>query len=179
MSSGTVLLPVSWSKRQKRRNFLTNLRQGLEHTTHVLFLPTFRAKSQKLISGRTPKRTYSPKGRIAGPLLRTLLRTLPQNPSQNLLRPFLERCVAVRPLRRAPNTFGKCNGFPPISWNFSHFQLINLSITFDHFQSLSVTFSDFESLPITFNHFQWLSITFTQSKTQESIDNRKVGETNS
>ena len=37
------------------------------------------------------------------PLLRTLLRTLPQNPFQNLLRTLiLEHSVAVRPLRRAP-----------------------------------------------------------------------------
>ena len=79
--------------------------------------------------GRTPKRVHSPRGRsrhlletpfsepflrtllrtlftvkpTAGPLLRTNLRTLPQNPGQNLLRTLiLERCVAVRPLSRAP-----------------------------------------------------------------------------
>ena len=33
------------------------------------------------------------------------LRTFPQNPSPE---PFLERCVAVRPLSRAPNYFSKC-----------------------------------------------------------------------
>ena len=73
--------------------------------------------------GRTPKGAYSSRGRSRhllqtafsepllrtlkpiekGPLLRTLLRTpspepFPE-PSQN---PFLERCLAVRPLRRAP-----------------------------------------------------------------------------
>ena len=40
---------------------------------------------------------------MADPLLRTFLRTLPQKPVQNLLRTLIsERCVAVRPLRRAP-----------------------------------------------------------------------------
>ena len=80
--------------------------------------------------GRTPKGSYSPRGRsrhlletpFSEPLLRTLLRTLlyckthrkrppSQNPSENpsprtlprtFSEPFLERCVAVRPLRRAP-----------------------------------------------------------------------------
>ena len=81
-------------------------------------------------SGRTPKGSFSPRGRtrhlletpFSEPLLRTLLRTLshckthsrppflrtllrslPQTPFQNLLRTLiLERCVAVRPPRRAP-----------------------------------------------------------------------------
>ena len=79
--------------------------------------------------GRTPKGAYSTRGRsrhlletpFSEPLLRTLLRTLfyckthirppSQNPSENpfprtlprtFSEPFLERCVAVRPLRRAP-----------------------------------------------------------------------------
>ena len=79
--------------------------------------------------GRTPKGAYSTRGRsrhlletpFSEPLLRTLLRTLfyckthrrppSQNPSENPLprtlprtfsEPFSERCVAVRPLRRAP-----------------------------------------------------------------------------
>ena len=40
---------------------------------------------------------------IVEPTSGPLLRTLPQNPSQNLLRTLiLERCVAVRPLRRTP-----------------------------------------------------------------------------
>ena len=80
--------------------------------------------------GRTPKEAYSTRGRsrhlletsFSEPLLRTLLRTLfyckthrkrppSQNPSENpfprtlprtFSEPFSERCVAVRPLRRAP-----------------------------------------------------------------------------
>ena len=79
--------------------------------------------------GRTPKGAYSSRGRsrhllatsFSEPLLRTLLRTLSyckthsrppsQNPSENpfprtlprtFSGPFLERCLAVRPLRRAP-----------------------------------------------------------------------------
>ena len=39
----------------------------------------------------------------ASPLLRTRLRTLPQNPAQNFSEPFLEACVVIQPLRRAPN----------------------------------------------------------------------------
>ena len=72
--------------------------------------------------GNTPKGAYSSRGRsrhllatpFSEPLLRTLLRTLfhckPHSSPllRTLLRtpspePFLERCVAVRPLRRAPN----------------------------------------------------------------------------
>ena len=80
--------------------------------------------------GCTPKGAYSSRGRsrhlletaFSEPLLRTLLRTLfyckthrrppSQNPSENLFprtpprtfsEPFSERCVAVRPLRRAPH----------------------------------------------------------------------------
>ena len=80
--------------------------------------------------GCTPKGAYSSRGRsrhlleaaFSEPLLRTLLRTLfhckshrkrppSQNPSENTFprtlprtfsEPFLERCVALRPLRRAP-----------------------------------------------------------------------------
>ena len=79
--------------------------------------------------GRTPKGACPSRGRsgqlletpFSEPLLRTLLRTLvyckthrkttSQNPSENPSpepfpepspEPFLERCVAVRPLRRAP-----------------------------------------------------------------------------
>ena len=79
--------------------------------------------------GRTPKGAYSTRGRsrhlletpFSEPLLRTLLRTLfyckthrkppSQNPSENpfprtlprtFSEPFPERCVAERPLRRAP-----------------------------------------------------------------------------
>ena len=79
--------------------------------------------------GRTPKGAYSTRGRsrhlletpFSEPLLRTLLRTLfyckthrrppSQNPSENpfprtlprtFSEPLSERCVAVRPLRRAP-----------------------------------------------------------------------------
>ena len=82
--------------------------------------------------GRTPKGAYSTRGRsrhlleapFPEPLLRTLLRTLfyckthskppSQNPSENpfsrtlprtFSEPFSERCVAVRPLRRAPYWF--------------------------------------------------------------------------
>ena len=82
--------------------------------------------------GRTPKGAYSSRGRsrhlletaFSEPLLRALLRTLfsvkpiekgppSQNPFENRFpktlprtfsEPFLERCVAVRPLRRAPNS---------------------------------------------------------------------------
>ena len=81
--------------------------------------------------GRAPKGAYSSRGRsrhlletpFSEPLLRTLLRTLfyckthrkrppSQNPSENpfprtlprtFSEPFLECCVALRPLRRAPN----------------------------------------------------------------------------
>ena len=79
--------------------------------------------------GRTPKGAYSSRGRsrhlletaFSEPLLRTLLGTLfyckthsrppSQNPSENpfprtlprtFSEPFLEGCVAIRPLRRAP-----------------------------------------------------------------------------
>ena len=79
--------------------------------------------------GRTPKGAYSTRGRsrhlletsFSEPLLRTLLRTVfyckthrrppSQNPSENpfprtlprtFSEPFSERCVAVRPVRRAP-----------------------------------------------------------------------------
>ena len=96
--------------------------------------------------GRTPKGAYSSRGRsrhlletpFSEPLLRTLLRTLfyckthsrppSQNPSENpfsrtlprtFSEPFLERCVAVRPLRRAPKNCqgwgfrqGQKKGFP-------------------------------------------------------------------
>ena len=82
--------------------------------------------------GRTPKGAYSTRGRsrhlletaFSEPLLRTLLRTHfyckthrrppSQNPSENpfprtlprtFSEPFSERCVAVRPLRRAPYWF--------------------------------------------------------------------------
>ena len=77
--------------------------------------------------GRTPKGAYSSRGRsrhlletpFSEPLLRTLLRTPfyckthsrppSQNPSENpfprtFSKPFLERCVAVRPLRRCTQT---------------------------------------------------------------------------
>ena len=84
--------------------------------------------------GRTPKGAYSRRGRsrhlletpFSEPLLRTLLRTPfqckthskppSQNPSENpspepfpepSQKPFLERCVAVRPLRRALNWLPK------------------------------------------------------------------------
>ena len=80
--------------------------------------------------GRTPKGAYSSRGHsrhlletaFSEPLLRTVLRTLSYckthsrppspNPSENpfprtlprtFSEPLLERCVAVRPLRRAPN----------------------------------------------------------------------------
>ena len=82
------------------------------------------------ILGRTPTGAYSPKGRSRHLLETLLLRTPSENPSQNpfyckthirppsqnpspepfprtfprtFSEPFLERCVAVRPLRRAPN----------------------------------------------------------------------------
>ena len=85
--------------------------------------------AEMTIIGRTPKGAYSTRGRsghlletpFSEPLLRTLLRTLfyckthrrppSQNPSENpsprtlprtFSEPFLERCVAERPLRRAP-----------------------------------------------------------------------------
>ena len=83
----------------------------------------------RIAIGRTPKGAYSTRGRsrhlletaFSEPLLRTLLRTLfyckthrrppSQNPSENpfprtlprtFSEPFSERCVVVRPLRRAP-----------------------------------------------------------------------------
>ena len=86
--------------------------------------------------GRTPKGAYSTRGRsrhlletpFSEPLLRTLLRTLSyckthrrppsQNPSENpfprtlprtFSEPFSERCVAARPLRRAPYSRPKHN----------------------------------------------------------------------
>ena len=75
--------------------------------------------------GRTPKEACSTRGRsrhlletaFSEPLLRTLLRTLfyckmhsrtpfsepfPRTLPRTCSEPFLERCVAVRPLRRAP-----------------------------------------------------------------------------
>ena len=42
---------------------------------------------------------------MAGPLLRTLLRTLPQNLARTFSEPFLERCVAKGPLRRVLGAF--------------------------------------------------------------------------
>ena len=90
--------------------------------------------------GCTLKGAYSSRGRsghlletaFSEPLLRTLLRTLfyckthsrpsSQNPSENpfprtlprtFSEPFLERCVAVRPLRRAPY-FSGCPTICPL-----------------------------------------------------------------
>ena len=83
------------------------------------------ASRKGLKTGRTPKGAYFSRGRsrhlleiaFSEPLLRTLFyckthsRLPSQNPSENPLprtlprtfsEPFLERCVAVRPLRRAP-----------------------------------------------------------------------------
>ena len=103
---------------QKRRKILVFL---------VVFLAFSRKRTRKV--GRTPQGTYSSRGRsrhlletaFSEPLLRTLLRTLfyckthsrppSQNPSEKpfprtlprtFSEPFLERCVAVRPHRRAP-----------------------------------------------------------------------------
>ena len=57
----------------------------------------FRARTQGV--GLSWGALWAPSGTpFSGPLLRTL----PQNPSQTFSEPFLERCVAVRPLRRAP-----------------------------------------------------------------------------
>ena len=63
------------------------------------------------------------KTRTAGPLLRTLLKTLPQNLSRTFSERFLEHCVGVRPLRRAPDfylslNFG-CQGRPQKYQGFS------------------------------------------------------------
>ena len=83
------------------------------------------------ISRRTPnlKGSYSPRGGVLGtfwkppsqnpsenpsqnlvcckthsrPLLRTLLRTLPRTLPRTFWEPFLERCIAVRPLSVHPN----------------------------------------------------------------------------
>ena len=88
-------------------------------------------RSRQLSIGRTPKGAYSPRGRSRH-LLETAFSETPsgnpsqnrfyckthsrppsQNPSENpfprtlprtFSEPFLERCVAVRPLRRAPNS---------------------------------------------------------------------------
>ena len=93
--------------------------------------PSFPVSPYPLnLVGHTPKGAYSSRVRsrhlletaFSEPLLRTLLRTLfccknhsrppSQNPSENpfprtlprtFSEPFLERCVAVQPLRRAPN----------------------------------------------------------------------------
>ena len=89
----------------------------------------FWKRGQSSLLARTLEGAYSARGRsrhlletaFSEPLLRTLLRTLfyckthsrppSQNPSENpfprtlprtFSEPFLERCVAVRPLRRAP-----------------------------------------------------------------------------
>ena len=89
------------------------------------------------IIGRTPKGAYSSRGHsrhflataFSEPLLRTLLRTLfycktpsrppSENPSENpfprtlprtFSEPFLERCVAVQPLRRAPKIIHRFSG---------------------------------------------------------------------
>ena len=107
------------------------LQNGGDVLVNVQWRPFSRKQSMKNPQlGRTPKGSYSPRGRsrhlletpFSEPLLRTLLRTLfycknhirhpSQNPSENpfprtlprtFSEPFLERCVAVRPLRRAPN----------------------------------------------------------------------------
>ena len=91
---------------------------------------SLRKKSScSIFVGRTPKGAYSTRGRsrhlletaFSEPLLKTLLRTHfyckthsrppSQNPSENpspepfprtFSEPLLERCVAIRPLRRAP-----------------------------------------------------------------------------
>ena len=68
-----------------------------ERSGHLLETPFSEPLLSTLL--RNPFFTVKP---IAGPLLRTLLRTLPQNLSRTFSEPFLERCVAVRPLRRAP-----------------------------------------------------------------------------
>ena len=88
-------------------------------------LRQLRPWSRQASLGHTPKGAYSTRWRsrhlletsFSEPLLRTLLRTLfyckthsrppSQNPSENpfprtFSEPFSERCVAVRPLRRAP-----------------------------------------------------------------------------
>ena len=48
------------------------------------------------------------------------------------------------------------------------------------FQSISIGFchfNQFQSVSISFSHFESISISLTRSKTQEFIDNRKVGKT--
>ena len=72
-------------------------------------------------------------------------------------------CFAPPSVRIVRSVFGNFDGFWPLSPIFSW--------TFSQSQSTSVTFSRF----VTFSHFQSLSITFNQSKTQQFIDNRKVG----
>ena len=113
--------------------------------------------------GRTPKGAYCSRGRsrhlletaFSEPLLRTLLRTHfyckthssppSQNPSENpfprtlprtFSEPFLERCVAVRPLRRAPNL---CLSFSLVSSLSISFLLpVDLTISI---RTIEVSFS--------------------------------------
>ena len=73
---------------------------------HLLETPPF---SEPLL--RTLLRTLSTVKPTSGPLLRTLLRTPSPEPfPERSQEPFLERCVAVRPLRRAPK-YGESGGF--------------------------------------------------------------------
>ena len=60
MSFGTIVLPIPWLKKGKRRNFLTNLRLGLEHTN----IPQKSAnKGLPLPLGRGVCKTKSKNGR--------------------------------------------------------------------------------------------------------------------
>ena len=106
----------------------TELRDLKKNQTCQNIVKTSQRIKRNLV-GHTPKGAYSSRGRsrhlletaFSEPLLRTLLRTLfyckthrrppSQNPSENhfprtlprtFSEPFSERCVAVRPLRRAP-----------------------------------------------------------------------------
>ena len=111
----------SWHRRQETFRLPSSAqKQGI---------PKRQGKEDASLLGRTPKGAYSTRGRsghlletpFSEPLLRTFLRTLfyckthrrppSQNPSENpfprtlprtFSEPFSERCVAVRPLRRAP-----------------------------------------------------------------------------
>ena len=121
------------NKRQKHKwfHFHPCKGGGLSFFCKTFVMGVFLLRTVLLL-GRTPKGSYSSRGRtrhlletaFSEPLLRTLLRTLSyckphskppsQNPSENpfsrtlprtFSEPFLERCVAVRPLRRAPYLF--------------------------------------------------------------------------
>ena len=89
--------------------------------------------------------------------------------TENLVIPFF----TLPSMRNHRNQFSAISmGFPPDSRRLSiHFG--RFSVIFNQFQSISVSFSQFQSVSVNSNQFYQ----FDSVKTQEFIDNWKVGET--